>query len=101
LRQRRLEIGQARRHVVEPFRGAGSNPVGPANARAHALDAEALHAPQHAPEAIGSCQYTHSHRETTLRADSLRAFCAAVERRSVPPIDARVYALLDRAYRSA
>ena len=38
-------------------------------------------------------------RETTLREDTWRAFCAALASRSAPAIDARVYALLDRAYR--
>jgi predicted dehydrogenase len=37
-------------------------------------------------------------RETTLREDTLRAFCSALASRSAPPIDARVYALLDQAY---
>jgi predicted dehydrogenase len=37
-------------------------------------------------------------RETTLREDTLRAFAAAVHAREAPPIDTRVYALLDQAY---
>jgi len=37
-------------------------------------------------------------RETTLRADTLRAFAQALDRQQAPPIDLRVYALLDRAY---
>jgi predicted dehydrogenase len=37
-------------------------------------------------------------RETTLREDTLRAFCEALESGVAPPIDARVYALLDQAY---
>lgn len=37
-------------------------------------------------------------RETTLREDTLRAFRDALARRQAPPIDVRVYELLDRAY---
>jgi len=37
-------------------------------------------------------------RETTLREDTLRAFCQALESNAAPPIDARVYAVLDQAY---
>jgi predicted dehydrogenase len=37
-------------------------------------------------------------RETTLREDTLRSFAAALVCRDAPPIDARVYAILDRAY---
>jgi predicted dehydrogenase len=37
-------------------------------------------------------------RETTLREDTLRAFRSALASRRAPPIDARVYALLDQAY---
>jgi predicted dehydrogenase len=37
-------------------------------------------------------------RETTLRADTLRAFAHALDRQQAPPIDLRVYALLDQAY---
>jgi predicted dehydrogenase len=37
-------------------------------------------------------------RETTLRSDTLRAFAQAVHGGVAPPIDARVYALLDQAY---
>jgi predicted dehydrogenase len=37
-------------------------------------------------------------RETTLREDTLRAFSHALESGVAPPIDARVYALLDQAY---
>lgn len=37
-------------------------------------------------------------RETTLREDSLRAFAQAIGSRCPQRIDARVYALLDRAY---
>ena len=37
-------------------------------------------------------------RETTLREDTLRAFVASLSSRRAPPIDARVYALLDSAY---
>lgn len=40
-------------------------------------------------------------RETTLREDTLRAFARALADRCAPPIDVRVYALLDRAYRRA
>jgi hypothetical protein len=39
-------------------------------------------------------------QETTLREDSLRAFCAAYDTGEAPAIDARVYGLLDQAYRS-
>jgi hypothetical protein len=38
--------------------------------------------------------------ETSLRGDSLRALCRALKSGDAPAIDARVYALLDRAYRS-
>ena len=38
-------------------------------------------------------------RETTLRADTLRAFVTALETRSAPPIDVRVYAILEEALR--
>jgi predicted dehydrogenase len=37
-------------------------------------------------------------RETTLRSDTLRALSVALETGVAPPIDARVYALLDQAY---
>jgi predicted dehydrogenase len=37
-------------------------------------------------------------RETTLREDTLRAFAASLSARRAPPVDARVYALLDAAY---
>ena len=37
-------------------------------------------------------------RETTLREDTLRAFADSLTTRRAPPIDARVYALLDSAY---
>jgi predicted dehydrogenase len=37
-------------------------------------------------------------RETTLREDTLRAFASAVAERKAPPIDVRVYEMLDRAY---
>jgi predicted dehydrogenase len=37
-------------------------------------------------------------RETTLRDDTLRAFAHALETGVAPPIDTRVYALLDQAY---
>jgi len=37
-------------------------------------------------------------RETTLREDTLRAFCEGLQSGSAPPIDARVYAILDQAY---
>jgi predicted dehydrogenase len=37
-------------------------------------------------------------RETTLREDTLRAFAVAVAERNAPPIDVRVYDMLDRAY---
>jgi hypothetical protein len=37
-------------------------------------------------------------RETTLREDTLRAFRAGLEEKQAPPIDARVYAVLDAAY---
>lgn len=37
-------------------------------------------------------------RETTLREDTLRAFAHALVTRDAPPVDVRVYALLDRAY---
>ena len=37
-------------------------------------------------------------RETTLRVDTLRAFDAALEAGSAPPVDLAVYELLDRAY---
>jgi predicted dehydrogenase len=37
-------------------------------------------------------------RETTLREDTLRAFCAALDSGEAPPIDPRVYAVLDQAY---
>jgi len=37
-------------------------------------------------------------RETTLREDTLRAFAEAARTRQAPPIDARVYAILDQAY---
>ncbi len=37
-------------------------------------------------------------RETTLREDTLRALAAALAGHKPPPIDTRVYALLDRAY---
>jgi predicted dehydrogenase len=37
-------------------------------------------------------------RETTLREDTLRAFAQSVTSRRAPPVDARVYALLDAAY---
>ena len=37
-------------------------------------------------------------RETTLREDTLRAFAASLSSRRAPPVDARVYALLDSAY---
>jgi predicted dehydrogenase len=37
-------------------------------------------------------------RETTLREDTLRAFVESVTSRRAPPIDTRVYALLDMAY---
>jgi predicted dehydrogenase len=37
-------------------------------------------------------------RETTLREDTLRAFARALATGSAPPIDTRVYALLDQAY---
>ena len=37
-------------------------------------------------------------RETTLREDTLRAFAHALGSRDAPPVDVRVYALLDRAY---
>ena len=37
-------------------------------------------------------------RETTLREDTLRAFARAVEDRQPPPIDLRVYEVIDRAY---
>jgi len=36
--------------------------------------------------------------ETTLRVDTLRAFCAALKSGRAPPIDTRVYGLLDQAY---
>jgi hypothetical protein len=39
-------------------------------------------------------------RETTLREDTLRAFCTAMSSNGAPSIDPRVYALLDQAYRS-
>ncbi len=37
-------------------------------------------------------------RETTLRDDTLRVFAAALATGAAPPIDVRVYALLDQAY---
>jgi predicted dehydrogenase len=37
-------------------------------------------------------------RETSLREDTLQAFSESIATRRGPPIDARVYALLDRAY---
>ena len=37
-------------------------------------------------------------RETTLREDTLRTLASAIERRETPPIDLRVYDVLDRAY---
>jgi hypothetical protein len=37
-------------------------------------------------------------RETTLRADTLRALALALESGVAPEIDTRVYALLDQAY---
>jgi hypothetical protein len=37
-------------------------------------------------------------RETTLREDTLRAFADSLDTRHAPPVDARVYALLDAAY---
>lgn len=37
-------------------------------------------------------------RETTLRGDTLAAFAAALETGQAPPIDLRVYELIDRAY---
>jgi predicted dehydrogenase len=37
-------------------------------------------------------------RETTLREDTLRAFAEALETRTTPRLDARVYAILDQAY---
>ena len=37
-------------------------------------------------------------RETTLREDTLLRFAEALKRREAPPIDARVYAILDQAY---
>ncbi len=37
-------------------------------------------------------------REIPLRLNTLRTFGAALERGSGPPIDTRVYDLLDRAY---
>ena len=37
-------------------------------------------------------------RETTLREDTLQAFADALRSRLAPPIDARVYAILDQAY---
>ena len=37
-------------------------------------------------------------RETTLREDTLRAFAVALSARSAPPVDSRVYAVLDQAY---
>ena len=37
-------------------------------------------------------------RETTLREDTLRAFAKALRSQHAPPIDARVYAILDEAY---
>jgi predicted dehydrogenase len=37
-------------------------------------------------------------RETTLREDTLRAFASALTLREAPPIDTRVYAILDEAY---
>src|SRR5207253_8615138 len=37
-------------------------------------------------------------RETTLREDTPRAFVHALSTRTVPPVDARVYAVLDQAY---
>jgi predicted dehydrogenase len=37
-------------------------------------------------------------RETTLREDTLRAFAASLSSRRAPPVDARVYSLLDAAY---
>jgi predicted dehydrogenase len=40
-------------------------------------------------------------RETTLREDTLRAFCTAMSSNTAPSIDPRVYALLDQAYCSA
>jgi predicted dehydrogenase len=40
-------------------------------------------------------------RETTLREDTLRAFCAALDSGAAPPIDPRVYAVLDQAYARA
>lgn len=39
-------------------------------------------------------------RETTLRADTLRAFAAALADRRPPPIDLRVHELIDAAYRT-
>jgi predicted dehydrogenase len=37
-------------------------------------------------------------RETTLRQDTLRALCAALDSGTAPAIDTRVYAVLDQAY---
>jgi predicted dehydrogenase len=39
-------------------------------------------------------------RETTLRADTLAAFVTALETGTAPPVDVRVYALLEQALRS-
>ena len=36
--------------------------------------------------------------ETALREDTLRAFVEAMAGRCAPPVDTRVYALLDQAY---
>jgi predicted dehydrogenase len=41
---------------------------------------------------------TVAERETTLREDTLRAFAAALRDGHAPPIDTRVYALLEQAY---
>jgi predicted dehydrogenase len=38
-------------------------------------------------------------RETTLRADTLRAFVTALETQAAPPIDVRVYSVLEQALR--
>jgi hypothetical protein len=39
-------------------------------------------------------------RETTLRADTLRAFCRALARRAAPPVHLAVYDVLAQAYAS-
>jgi predicted dehydrogenase len=38
-------------------------------------------------------------RETTLRADTLRAFVTALETQAAPPVDVRVYSVLEQALR--